>query len=80
MNIIKKLLILVAISALVSVNLVGCTKKDEKSAIEHPTKEKASDEHPTDEHPTKEKASDEHPTDEHPTKEKASDEHPPGNE
>ena len=75
MNIIKKLLILVAISALVSVNLVGCNKKDEKSAIEHPTKEKASDEHPT-----KEKASDEHPTDEHPTKEKASDEHPPGNE
>ena len=52
MNIIKKLLILVAISALVSVNLVGCNKKDEKSAIEHPTKEKASDEHPTDKHPS----------------------------
>ena len=62
MNIIKKLLILVAISALVSVNLVGCNKKDEKSAIEHPTKEKASDEHPSDEHPAKEKASDEHPS------------------
>jgi uncharacterized lipoprotein NlpE involved in copper resistance len=52
MNIIKKLLILVAISALVSVNLVGCNKKDEKSAVEHTTKEKASDEHPTDEHPS----------------------------
>ena len=52
MNIIKMLLILVAISALVSVNLVGCNKKDEKSAIEHSTKEKASDEHPTDEHPS----------------------------
>ena len=51
-NIIKKLLILVAISALISVNLVGCNKKDEKSAIEHSTKEKASDEHPTDEHPS----------------------------
>ena len=62
MNIIKKFLILVAISALVSVTLVGCNKKDEKSAIEHPTKEKASDEHSTDEHPTKEKASDEHPS------------------
>ena len=62
MNIIKKLLIMVAISALVSVNLVGWNKKDEKSSIEHPTKEKASDEHSTDEHPTKEKASDEHPS------------------
>ena len=80
MNIIKKLLILVAISALVSVNLVGCNKKDEKSAIEYPTKEKASDKHSTDEHPTKEKASDEHPSDEHPAKEKESDEHPSGNE
>ena len=70
MNIIKKLLIPVAIAAMVSLGLAGCDKKGKKPAIEQSAKEKASNEHPA-----KEKASDEHPTDEHPT-----DEDPSGNE
>jgi len=77
MNIIKKLLIPVAIAAMISLSLAGCDKKGKKPAVEqsadskasdeHPTKEKASDEHPSNEHPTKEKASDEHPSNEHPS-------------
>ena len=70
MNIIKKLLIPVAIAAMVSLGLAGCDKKGKKPAIEQSAKEKASNEHPA-----KEKASNEHPTDEHPT-----DEDPSGNE
>ena len=57
MNIIKKLLIPVAIAAMVSLGLAGCDKKGKKPAIEQSAKEKAPNEHPTDEHPT-----DEHPT------------------
>ena len=80
MNIIKKLLIPVAIAAMVSLGLAGCDKKGKKPAIEQSAKEKASNEHPakdnaSNEHPAKEKASNEHPTDEHPT-----DEDPSGNE
>jgi len=75
MNIIKKLLIPVAIAAMVSLGLAGCDKKGKKPAIEQSAKEKAPNEHPTDEHPTEEHPTDEHPTDEHPT-----DEHPTGNE
>ena len=52
MNILKKLLIPVAITSVVSLGLVGCTKKGEKSAIEHSSKEKASKEHPSKEHPS----------------------------
>ena len=70
MNIIKKLLIPVAIAAMVSLGLAGCDKKGKKPAIEQSAKEKASNEHPA-----KEKASNEHPTDEHPT-----DEDPSGDE
>ena len=70
MNIIKKLLIPVAIAAMVSLGLAGCDKKGKKPAIEQSAKEKAPNEHPA-----KEKAPNEHPTDEHPT-----DEHPTGNE
>ena len=54
MNIIKKLLIPVAIAAMVSLGLAGCDKKGKKPAIEQSAKEKASNEHPTDEHPTDE--------------------------
>ena len=62
MNILKKLLIPVAITSVVSLGLVGCTKKGEKSAIEHSSKEKASKEHPSKEHPSKEHPSKEHPS------------------
>ena len=80
MNIIKKLLIPVAIAAMVSLGLAGCDKKSKKPAVEQSAESKGSDEHPTkekgsDEHPTKEKASDDHPSNEHP-----SDEHPSDNE
>ena len=70
MNIIKKLLIPVAIAAMISLGLAGCDKKGKKPAVEQSTESKASDEHPT-----KEKASDDHPSNEHP-----SDEHPSDNE
>jgi len=67
MNIIKKLLIPVAIAAMISLSLAGCDKKGKKSAVEQSADSKASDEHPSNEHPTKEKASDEHPSNEHPS-------------
>ena len=67
MNIIKKLLIPVAISAMISLGLAGCDKKGKKPAVEQSADSKASDEHPSNEHPTKEKASDEHPSNEHPS-------------
>lgn len=75
MNIIKKLLISVAIAAMVSLGLAGCDKKSKKPTVEQSAESKASDEHPSTEHPTKEKASDEHPSNEHP-----SDEYPSDNE
>jgi len=68
MNIIKKLLIPVAIAAMISLGLAGCDKKGKKPAVEQSTESKASDEHPT-----KEKASDEHPSNEHPSNEHPSD-------
>ena len=58
MNIIKKLLIPVAIAAMVSLGLAGCDKKGKKPAVEQPVESKASDEHPSNEHP-----SNEHPSD-----------------
>ena len=58
MNIIKKLLIPVAISAMISLSLAGCDKKGKKSAVEQSADSKASDEHPSNEHP-----SNEHPSD-----------------
>ena len=68
MNIIKKLLIPVAIASMVSLGLAGCDKKGKKPAVEQSTESKASDEHPT-----KEKASDDHPSNEHPSNEHPSD-------
>ena len=62
MNIIKKLLIPVAIAAMISLGLAGCDKKGKKPAVEQSTESKASDDHPSNEHP-----SDEHPSDEHPS-------------
>ena len=70
MNIIKKLLIPVTISAMISLGLAGCDKKGKKPAIEKAAESKTSDEHPT-----KEKAADDHPSNEHP-----SNEHPSDNE
>ena len=58
MNIIKKLLIPVAIAAMVSLGLAGCDKKGKKPAVEQPAGSKASDEHPSNEHPSKENPSD----------------------
>jgi len=58
MNIIKKLLIPVAIAAMISLGLAGCDKKGKKPAVEQSTESKASDEHPSNEHP-----SNEHPSD-----------------
>jgi len=75
MNIIKKLLIPVAIAAMISLGLAGCDKKGKKPAVEQSTESKASDEHPT-----KEKASDDHPSNEHPSDEHPSDEHPSDDE
>tara|TARA_B100000315_G_scaffold249062_1_gene279749 strand:- start:256 stop:501 length:246 start_codon:yes stop_codon:yes gene_type:complete len=70
MNIIKKLLIPVAIAVMISLGLAGCDKKGKKPAVEQSAESKTSDEHPT-----KEKASDDHPSNEHP-----SDEHPSDDE
>ena len=70
MNIIKKLLIPIAIAAMISLSLAGCDKKGKKPAVEQSADSKASNEHPT-----KEKASNEHPSNEHP-----SNEHPSDNE
>ena len=75
MNIIKKLLIPVAIAAMISLGLAGCDKKGKKPAVEQSTESKASDEHPT-----KEKASDDHPSNEHPSNEHPSNEHPSDDE
>ena len=75
MNIIKKLLIPVAIAVMISLGLAGCDKKGKKPAVEQSTESKASDEHPT-----KEKASDDHPSNEHPSEEHPSDEHPSDDE
>ena len=47
MNIIKKLLIPVAIAVMISLGLAGCDKKGKKPAIEQSAESKASDEHPT---------------------------------
>jgi len=68
MNIIKKLLIPVAIAAMISLGLAGCDKKGKKPAVEQSAESKTSDEHPT-----KEKASDDHPSNEHPSEEHPSD-------
>ena len=68
MNIIKKLLIPVAIATMISLGLAGCDKKGKKPAVEQSAESKASDDHPT-----KEKASDDHPSNEHPSDEHSSD-------
>ena len=75
MNIIKKLLIPVAIAVMISLGLAGCDKKGKKPAVEQSAESKTSDEHPT-----KEKASDDHPSNEHPSEEHPSDEHPSDDE
>ncbi len=75
MNIIKKLLIPVAIAVMISLGLAGCDKKGKKPAVEQSAESKTSDEHPT-----KEKASDDHPSNEHPSDEHPSDEHPSDDE
>ena len=75
MNIIKKLLIPVAIVAMISLGLAGCDKKGKKPAVEQSAESKASDDHPT-----KEKASDDHPSNEHPSDEHPSNEHPSDDE
>ena len=58
MNIIKKLLIPVAIAAMISLGLSGCDKKSKKPVVEQSAESKASDDHPSNEHP-----SEEHPSD-----------------
>ena len=58
MNIIKKLLIPVAIAAMISLGLAGCDKKGKKPAVEQSAESKTSDDHPSNEHP-----SNEHPSD-----------------
>ena len=58
MNIIRNLLIPVAIAAMISLGLAGCDKKGKKPVVEQPAESKASDEHPSNEHP-----SNEHPSD-----------------
>ena len=68
MNIIKRFLIPVTVGVVVSMSLVGCSKKSEKPAVEQSAKETKSTEHPTKEHPT-----------EHPTNKEASDDHPSDN-
>ena len=63
MNIIRKLLIPVAIATVISLGLAGCDKKGKKPAVEQPAESKASDEHPSNEHPSNEHPSNEHPSD-----------------
>jgi predicted small lipoprotein YifL len=63
MNIIRKLLIPVAIATMISLGLAGCDKKGKKPAVEQPAESKASDEHPSNEHPSNEHPSNEHPSD-----------------
>ena len=63
MNIIKKLLIPVAIAAMISLGLAGCDKKGKKPTVEQSTESKASDDHPSNEHPSNEHPSNEHPSD-----------------
>jgi len=75
MNIIKKLLISVAIAVMISLGLAGCDKKGKKPAVEQSAESKTSDEHPT-----KEKASDDHPSNEHPSDDHPSNEHPSDDE
>ena len=75
MNIIKKLLIPVAIAVMISLGLAGCDKKGKKPAVEQSAESKTSDEHPT-----KEKASDDHPSNEHPSDDHPSNEHPSDDE
>ena len=52
MNIIRKLLIPVAIATVISLGLAGCDKKGKKPAVEQPAESKASNEHPSNEHPS----------------------------
>ncbi len=52
MNIIRKLLIPVAIATVISLVLAGCDKKGKKPAVEQPAESKASNEHPSNEHPS----------------------------
>jgi hypothetical protein len=63
MNIIRKLLIPVAIATVISLGLAGCDKKGKKPAVEQPAESKASNEHPSNEHPSNEHPSNEHPSD-----------------
>jgi len=46
MNIIKRFLIPVTVGVVVSMSLVGCSKKSEKPAVEQSAKETKSTEHP----------------------------------
>ena len=52
--IIKKIVIPVAIFILLSLCLVGCNKKSEKSESKPTTNEHPSNEHPSNEHPSNE--------------------------
>jgi type IV secretory pathway VirB10-like protein len=78
----KKILAVLFLSIIVSVNLIGCGKKDQKSSASKPQKENVQNEHPSDdkassehpEHPSKEHGKSEHP--EHPSKENEKSEHP----
>ena len=78
----KKILAVLLLSIIVSVNLIGCDKKDQKYSASKPQKENVQNEHPSDdkassehpEHPSKEHGKSEHP--EHPSKENEKSEHP----
>ncbi len=68
MDKLKKVFVLVLVSAIVSLGLTGCEQKDEQPAegtasSEHP----AGSEHPTEEAPAEEKEAEEHPAGEHPS-------------
>jgi len=62
----KKILVLLLVTAVVSLGLTACKEKSEHPTGEHPNKETAAEEHPAGEHPAKEAASEEHPAGEHP--------------
>ena len=61
MNKVKKVFVLVLITAVVSLGLTGCKKKSEHPSGDHPSSEHPSKEAPTEEHPSSEHPSGEHP-------------------
>ena len=66
MSILRKILALVLVSVVLSLNTTGCGKKSETTPEEHPSQGASSEESSSQEHPAAEHPSGEHPSGEHP--------------